>query len=481
VPELSNSFTTSQPIRIRETTGDESDVLFELVGLDGEVVYNIDKTGLVTRPGGGQGDETDPLAIHKSLFNAAGDLIVASANDTPARLAIGASGTILGSGGTTPAWVTSTDAIARTNVKIDGASAAARRTLNFVSGEGVGLAFTDDPTDEEIDILIASTATIEGSGRLLVAPIQTSSFAVSGNYDFWRADTTAGAINATLPTAAGNEGLVFGFKKSAGGNAYTLLPPSGATYESVILALTDIDRYWRLGETSGTAAAEETGAAGSSTYTAGFTLNAASLLTGDSNPSVELNGTTGRIVNNSDRAIDLSTGDWTMMAWVNLDAYATSPFIFAGSGSNAVYSMRISNSGQVWLWLDNVGGATASTGTITTGATYHVAMTWEDSANRVRYYINGSPAGDTTYATAPTAAGKSAFYIGAYGSAPANFLDGRIDEPAILTSRLTDQQVADVYEAGITGAASQTIEGGASLVVATLKYVMADGANWIEV
>lgn len=48
---------------------------------------------------------TDTL-IPKSIIDAAGDLIIGTANDTPARLAIGTNGQVLTSNGTTAAWAT---------------------------------------------------------------------------------------------------------------------------------------------------------------------------------------------------------------------------------------------------------------------------------------------------------------------------------------------------------------------------------------
>jgi hypothetical protein len=46
--------------------------------------------------------------ISTSLINAAGDLLIGTANDTIARLEIGANGTVLTSNGTTATWAAAT-------------------------------------------------------------------------------------------------------------------------------------------------------------------------------------------------------------------------------------------------------------------------------------------------------------------------------------------------------------------------------------
>jgi hypothetical protein len=65
------------------------------------LMYSKDDAGVETLMSSGSAS-----GIPASIFDAQGDLIVASAADTAARLALGASGTVLRSNGTTAAWAT---------------------------------------------------------------------------------------------------------------------------------------------------------------------------------------------------------------------------------------------------------------------------------------------------------------------------------------------------------------------------------------
>lgn len=73
---------------------------------EGMVTYREDANVLEVYDGSAWTDINDNTgAIPKSLIDAAGDLIVGSAADTPARLAVGGAGALLKSDGTSPAWL----------------------------------------------------------------------------------------------------------------------------------------------------------------------------------------------------------------------------------------------------------------------------------------------------------------------------------------------------------------------------------------
>lgn len=59
-----------------------------------------------------------------------------------------------------------------------------RRRLNFIEGSNVTLTVTDDPTDNEIDVTIASSGSGSSSGDFYTNAL------INGNFDVWQRNTT---------------------------------------------------------------------------------------------------------------------------------------------------------------------------------------------------------------------------------------------------------------------------------------------------
>ena len=75
--------------------------------------------------------------------------------------------------------------------------------------------------------------------------------------------------------------------------------------------------YWRLDETSGTAAADSSsGHANPLTYQGGYTLaTQPGAINGDRDPGVTLNGSSGAVT--ATKATTTTTTNWSLEAWVN--------------------------------------------------------------------------------------------------------------------------------------------------------------------
>jgi hypothetical protein len=103
--------------------------------------------------------------------------------------------------------------------------------------------------------------------------------------------------------------------------------------------LSDAPRaYWRLGETSGTTAADERGNA-PGTYLSGVTLGAPGALAGDGNTAGRFDGVDDRVSmgDPANGSLDFETGDFTVEAWVRTSV----------NGERTVVSKRPS-SGPYW-------------------------------------------------------------------------------------------------------------------------------------
>jgi hypothetical protein len=94
-----------------------------------------------------------------------------------------------------------------------------------------------------------------------------------------------------------------------------------AAYRAAVLALTPVPvAYWRLGEASGTVAADEM-EANDGTYVNAPTLGVAGALAGDVDTAVTLNGTTQHITAGTGAQI---SGSLTLACWVKRNPPPTS-------------------------------------------------------------------------------------------------------------------------------------------------------------
>ena len=209
--------------------------------------------------------------------------------------------------------------------------------------------------------------------------------------------------------------------------------------------------YWRLGETSGTVAADELGAV-PGTYLSGATLGLPGALVGDSSTSVRLDGVDDRVSmgDPADGALDFPSGDLTVEAWVKT----------AANGERTVFSKRPST-GSYWqaTVTDDSGHVgqirvNASDGVSTRqaygpvirvddGAWHHVVVVFDRDTGIV-VYVDGQSS-----ATAGPLTGdlgnSGPFLIGkatGYG-----YLAGDVDEVAVYPAVLAASRVAAHFAA----------------------------------
>lgn len=219
----------------------------------------------------------------------------------------------------------------------------------------------------------------------------------------------------------------------------------GTTYEDEVNALGPV-RYWRLGDSSGTTAVDETGN-GNGTYVNSPTLGVAGLLAGDADTAVDFDGTNDYV----DTGWNGPAGSHTVTFWVDLDvssachiwsnhSHASGEHVIVGvNGTSKFYS----------FWDDgtNDPGAVATT-TVSTGTTYFIAATFDDSDGTTKIYVNG-----TLETTAVLGAWNGydpgqTCYIARRRSATGNEMNGTLDEFAVFDKILTSTEISDLYTAG---------------------------------
>lgn len=234
----------------------------------------------------------------------------------------------------------------------------------------------------------------------------------------------------------------------------------GTAYVDEVLADSPVG-YWRLGETSGTSAADSGSAAIAGTYTGGYTLNQTSLLTSDTaNKAVLLNGSSGYIDCTNNGAFNFSGGNMTAECLVKFAAFpadgASAWFLGRAydSGTDKVgYGIRIEvsgggsvktlktesyNAGTAW-------GTSADVSSWTTGTIYHVASVYDGTSWKL--YVNGTNVA-TTAGSGPQNSNR-ALNIGRESTSfgDGGYLNGTIDEVAVYNTGLSAVRIAAHYAA----------------------------------
>jgi hypothetical protein len=231
-------------------------------------------------------------------------------------------------------------------------------------------------------------------------------------------------------------------------------PPPGQTGPYPGAVTSDSPRgYWRLGEVSGTAAANETGGA-AGTYLSGVTLGRLGALDGDGDTAAGLDGGDDRISmgDPADGSLDFGTGDFTAEAWVKATA----------NDERAIISKRPVSATSYWQVTVTDDGSqigrvrvSISDGTVTRhvygpairvddGAWHHIVVVF-DRDTGITIYVDG-----TAKANAGAVPGDLSnagdLLVGKVTGYP-NF-KGTLDEVAVYATALSPERVQAHYDAG---------------------------------
>jgi Concanavalin A-like lectin/glucanases superfamily len=251
-----------------------------------------------------------------------------------------------------------------------------------------------------------------------------------------------------------------------------------AGYASTVAADGPIG-YWRLGERSGTTAADSSGNGSGGAYGGGFTLNETGAIAADGDTAVRFNGSSanGNVV--VPHAPSLNYGDAVSYeAWIRLfslpPASAVANIATKNSGT---LLLRVLPSGAVTMRQSGGGAITTSTTPLAADGSYHHVVATK-SGSSVHLYIDGTDvAGTVTNATLTSNTQQLAI-----GHNPGNTndgLDGLLDEFAIYNRALTAAEVQEHRSAGTTvdcadipGATAQSYALTADDVGSTVRVVV---------
>lgn len=226
------------------------------------------------------------------------------------------------------------------------------------------------------------------------------------------------------------------------------------TYASEVLADSPL-LYWRLGEASGTTAADASGNGRTGTYAGSPTLGASGLLTGDSNTAATFSGSSGQYLSG---AAPATTSAFTFEFWLNIASTGVTRALanrYPSATGDRIFFLQVNSGGALTLALRNAAGTNANvTGTATVAGSgrHHVVITYDGSATRI--YVDGVLDATTTAATGALANVTPDLEIAARAASPA-WTAGTFDEVALYGTALSAARVSAHYTAGSTAAADQ--------------------------
>ena len=226
---------------------------------------------------------------------------------------------------------------------------------------------------------------------------------------------------------------------------------AGTSYSAVVMGLTPL-AYYRLGETSGTTAADSSGNAYNGTYEGTVTLGAASLILNNSgNLAVGGDGTSAYVKVGGPTALYGLNRDFTVTAWIKPNFTTSGQQSGIWSSGYQGFCIRCDWNGtalQFEILSDYSTSLYTWTTTIGNNTTTFVAITCS-STGVFTLYINGAAFGSTyTYSGTFTGTGLVVGADSNYPGTPGDYLFGELDEVAAFNYALTSTQVANLYSTG---------------------------------
>jgi RHS repeat-associated protein len=240
--------------------------------------------------------------------------------------------------------------------------------------------------------------------------------------------------------------------------AYNARPDYPAAIKNTVQSTSWLKGYWRLEETSGTAA-DASGNGGVGTFTnfaVGYGSTAGALV-GSPGAAPSFDGV--------DDYIDMASfpsvsGSYSVEAWFRPADITTTPMTIAGSrtGADKTFDLKISlGTGTATLYAD-VGSGSAWLATAIEGPLpsyvanrwYHAALTVNDAADLATLFIDGQPIASATIVGTPMLTDATRkLRIGQTGlTATPQPFKGGLDEVAVYSQALTPRQVQSHYLAG---------------------------------
>ena len=255
------------------------------------------------------------------------------------------------------------------------------------------------------------------------------------------------------------EGLptLYTFRRS-GTVVYTTMDIGRKAYSTLILSDAPAYGYWRLGETSGTTAADASGNANTGTYSGGITLGQTGALDNDTNTGIYINKATDTQVYTAKsyaNPVPVSVEAWFKSDRTNTASPNGDYLVCFGnnqsSGSGSYdRALRLTSKGQVEYYTAGAGATLTSAQSITDGRWHHLvgvtgngSGTGEDKISGTYLYVDGQLAGYDNASSAQSYTGY--WHISGCGGTSLQ-MTGYMDEVAIYNYALSPEKVLSHFQ-----------------------------------
>ncbi len=310
--------------------------------------------------------------------------------------------------------------------------------------------FTDDPEPT----LAGAAGTAPGDEATVTVRLWEGSDTSAPSLQTHAALATAGVWSAPAEPLEPGSYTVQAEQRDAAGNvgrsaavAFTVVAPNpgGVPYADAVRA--DAPRaYWRLGELSGTTAAEDQGGP-SGTYSGGVVLGVEPAIQ-DVNRAARFDGGNDKMAvpDPASGSLDFGTGDFTAEAWIKPSASDERGVVAKRSSNSAEPYWAITvtddpnHNGQIRaIYFDGTNVRTAYSSKGVVDGSWHHVVVWYDRDSGITISVDGV-AKFTALGMAPDVGNSGPVEV---GKAPANpYFRGDIDEVALYGGLLPPHRIA---------------------------------------
>ena len=206
--------------------------------------------------------------------------------------------------------------------------------------------------------------------------------------------------------------------------------------------------FWRLGESSGTNAADASGGGHPGTYANSPTLGQPGALAGDPNTAVRFNGSNQKMTTSALPAMT----NLTFAVWVKTSQTTGTQRLMGLYGPDT--TLRLVN-GAVAAYDSSGGSITFTTSQSVADGNWHwVVMTRNGSSGLISLYSDGTRIG-TPRAITPSTVSSGPLVLALRSSSNIEGLNGTLDEPTVWNRVLSDDEIATLHN-GIPDAVGST-------------------------
>jgi Concanavalin A-like lectin/glucanases superfamily len=210
--------------------------------------------------------------------------------------------------------------------------------------------------------------------------------------------------------------------------------------------------YWRLGEVSGSTAADASGNGRTGTYGAGVTLGQGGALTnsGDTDTAALFNDSSSGLINSTFNPFAAAV-DRTFECWAKRTDNTSADMMWGGpnsAGGRPTFQFS-AGSDTISFTANDGGAATTWASAASAGAWHHIVLVYRQTADRADLYVDGALVASNVY-TNDFAGGATNgnFTVGQNGSGGNNGFKGLMDEVAVYLTALPAARILAHYNAG---------------------------------